>query len=69
MLTDLGNGSFLIRGDGIPGRMYRLQFTDSLSPTDWQLLLGGSVTADNVGKFDFTDNSGSPSRYYRSVFP
>ena len=69
VLTDLGNGSYLIDGSGIPARVYRLQFTDSLTPANWQDLSGGSVTADAAGKFQYTDTSGSPTRYYRSVNP
>jgi hypothetical protein len=67
--TDLGNGSFLIRGSGIPGRSYRLQYSDSLTPPNWQDLAGGSVTADSTGVFEFTDTAGASSRYYRSVYP
>ncbi len=69
VITDLGGGSMRIRGSGIPGRTYRLQFTDTLSPAAWANLPGASVTADASGAFEFTDNSGSASRYYRSVFP
>jgi hypothetical protein len=69
VITDLGNGSFLIRGSGIPGRTYRLQYTDTLIPANWQDLSGGSVTADGTGVFEFTDTAGSGSRYYRSVYP
>jgi subtilisin-like proprotein convertase family protein len=68
-LTDLGKGSFLIRGDGIPGRTYRMQYSDTIVPFDWQIISGGTVTADSVGVFNYTDTSGSSSRYYRSVYP
>lgn len=69
VITDSGGGSYLIRGSGIPGRTYRLQFTDTLTPTAWADLSGGSVTADAAGVFTFTDTTGSAMRYYRSVFP
>ena len=69
IITDLGDGSFHISGDGMPGRTYRLQYTDTLTPADWQNLAGGSVTADSTGVFEFTDTAGSASRYYRSVYP
>ncbi len=68
-LTDLGNGSFLVRGDGIPGRTYRMQYSDSMTPASWQFLADGTVTADSVGVFNYTDTAGSSSRYYRSVYP
>ena len=39
------------------------------SPANWQDLPGGSVTADSLGAFQYTDTSGSGSRYYRSAYP
>lgn len=69
VITDLGGGSFQIRGNGIPGRAYRLQFTDTLTPAAWAELPGGSVTADANGVFVFIDTTGSSMRYYRSVYP
>ena len=69
VISDLGGGSFQIRGNGIPGRTYRLQFTDTLAPTAWADLPGGSVTADASGAFVFIDSAGSSMRYYRSVYP
>ncbi len=68
-ITDLGGGSFRIVGYGIPGRTYRLQSTDSLSPTNWQFVSGGSVTASSTGYFEYTDTPGAGSRYYRTVYP
>jgi subtilisin-like proprotein convertase family protein len=68
-ITDLGGGSMLIKGYGIPGRPYRLQYSDSLTPANWQDLAGGSLTASAIGAFQSTDTSGSGSRYYRSVSP
>ncbi len=65
--TDLGNGSILINGSGIPGYTYRLQYSDVSGPFVWQDLT--SVTADNTGKFSYTDTSGSPTRFYRTVYP
>jgi hypothetical protein len=68
-ITDQGGGSFLIRGNGIPGRIYRLEYSDTVAPFTWQVLSGGSVTANSAGVFQFTDTGGSGSRYYRSVYP
>ena len=69
VITDQGGGSFLVKGSGIPGRTYRMQYTDSFSPTAWTDFSGGSVTANSTGAFQFTDTSGSSGRYYRSVYP
>jgi hypothetical protein len=68
-ITDLGNGSFLINGYGIPGRTYRLQYAVSLNPANWTVLPNGSLTADSLGSFQFTDPSVSGKRYYRSIYP
>jgi hypothetical protein len=71
VIVDQGSGSFLIKGSGIPGRTYRMQYNDSLSttPDNWVDFSSGSVTADSTGAFQFTDTSGNSGRYYRSVYP
>jgi hypothetical protein len=68
-ITDLGNGSFRIDGSGIPGRTYRLQSTDTLTPANWQDISGGSLTADSLGRFQYTDTPGVGARFYRTVYP
>ena len=68
-MTNLGNGSFRLDGSGIPGRTYRLQYTDNLSLANWQDIPGATVTADAVGRFQYIDTSGSGLRLYRSVWP
>jgi len=69
LITDLRNGSYLLRFDGIPGKTYRLEYAEDVYLRNWQTL--GSSTADPFGAFEFTDTppSGSPLRYYRSVYP
>ena len=66
-ISDLGNGVYAIRGDGIPDRTYRIQFAENASPTNWQLL--GTAAADPFGVFQFIDTNGVPQRFYRSVYP
>jgi subtilisin-like proprotein convertase family protein len=68
-ITDLGNGSFLINGDGIPDYTYRLQSSDTITPYTWQDIVGGSTTADSKGKFSYTDTSVVGMRFYRTVYP
>jgi subtilisin-like proprotein convertase family protein len=68
-ITDLGNGLFRINGDGISGYTYRLQYSDTIAPFDWQDMAGGSVTADSTGKFEYTDTTAGPTRFYRTVYP
>lgn len=69
IITSLGNNSYRVDGNGIPGRTYRLQYSDSGSPFNWQDLPGASLTADSLGRFTYTDTSGGNLRFYRSVSP
>jgi subtilisin-like proprotein convertase family protein len=66
-ITDLGDGSFLINGNGIVGYTYDLQYSDTVTPFVWVEL--GSLTADSTGRFTYTDTSGSSARFYRTVYP
>jgi subtilisin-like proprotein convertase family protein len=68
-LLDLGDGSYMLKFDGIPGRTYRIEMTEDLSQAAWQIL--GSATGDAAGMFEFTDTppAGAPERFYRSVYP
>jgi hypothetical protein len=68
-LTGMGNGSFQIHGYGIPGCSYRLQFTTTLNPANWQDIPGGSATANDLGEYQFTDTPAEGSRFYRTVYP
>jgi hypothetical protein len=65
-VTDLGNGSYAISGNGIPGQIYNIQFVDSIDSTNWQTL--DQVQADTNGAFVFIDDeSGSPQGFYRTA--
>ncbi len=66
-ITDLGNGLFEIRGSGIPGLSYRLQFAEDLPPANWQNL--GTVNANPSGLFVLTNIAGPQPRFYRSAYP
>jgi hypothetical protein len=65
--TYLGNGLYQIHGDGIPGRRYRIEFSDELDHTIWQTL--GTASADENGTFVYIDVAGSSQRFYRSAYP
>jgi hypothetical protein len=67
-ITSLGNSMYRIDGSGIPGRTYRLQYSDSAS-FNWLDLPGVSLTADEIGRFQYTDTSTGELRFYRSVNP
>ena len=64
-----GDGSIRVRGDGIPGRTYAVEFTERLENPDWQRL--ALVGADGVGAFQYVDRppDSAPSRYYRAIQP
>jgi hypothetical protein len=64
-----GNGAYLLRFDGVPGVVYRIEFSESLQPATWLPL--GSATADANGLFQYVDTppNGAPLRYYRSAYP
>jgi hypothetical protein len=61
------DGSYQVWGDGIPGRTYRIQFSDEVQSTNWETL--GTAAADPYGIFQFSDTNGSPQRFYRSMYP
>jgi hypothetical protein len=70
VVTELGDGSAVISGSGIPGYTYRLQYSVTAGPAfAWQDL--ATVTADSSGRFNFTDTppANSPARFYRSTSP
>jgi uncharacterized repeat protein (TIGR01451 family) len=64
-----GDGSALVRFDGIPGATYRILYTDSLTAPNWQTLT--DLTADSFGVCQFLDWSptNAPARFYRAVRP
>jgi subtilisin-like proprotein convertase family protein len=66
-----GNGTFLIQGSGIPARIYHLQYSDSLTPPNWQALGNATVAADATGAFSYVDTPpiGTTARYYRTTYP
>jgi hypothetical protein len=66
-VSALGNGSYAISGNGVPGRLYALQFADGGQTMSWQAL--GQAVADPNGLFGFIDPNGSPQRLYRTVCP
>jgi len=68
-ITNLGNGTILIAGNGIPAYTYRLQYSLTLVTPSWQDIIGGSLTADSTGQFGYTDTPGGQTRFYRTVYP
>lgn len=69
VITSLGSNQYRIDGSGIPGRTYQLQYSDTLNPPTWQDIAGGSLTANDLGQFSYTDTSTGEVRIYRTVSP
>lgn len=69
-IENLGNGSFRIRGAGVPGYAYRVEYTTDLNTPVWQQS-GSPVTADSLGVIELIDTpaEGEPQRFYRAVWP
>jgi hypothetical protein len=66
-ITSLGNGSYLINGNGIPNYTYHVQSTPTLSSPNWQNI--GTVTTDSTGAFQYTDTPSGGIGFYRTVYP
>jgi hypothetical protein len=65
---------FVIRFAGIPGYTYTIEYTDSLSPANWQkktnALAPETPGSFGIGIFEFRDSTdGVPSRFYRTFWP
>lgn len=70
--TDFGiatttNGALQLNFEGIPGAEYEVQYTESLTPSDWQTL--SYQNADEFGLLHFTDQmpTNAFGRFYRAV--
>ena len=66
-ITAQGGGSFAVAFSGIPGRTYTIQYSESLSPANWQFL--GTGTANAIGFFQIIDTPPGAMRFYRTVYP
>ena len=64
-----GGGSFQIRGNVIPGRAYRLQFTDTHAPRPGLNCRVAASPRTRVARSCSSIAQASSMRYYRSVYP
>jgi hypothetical protein len=64
-----GGQATRLRGDGVPGRTYGVEYCESLDAPNWQRL--ATLVADRSGAFDYLDTppSGAPPRFYRALEP
>jgi hypothetical protein len=71
----LEGGAFVVRLEGFPGYTYTIEFTDRLSPANWQKRINATVPTTagtfGVGVFEFREPIGGTvgNRYYRTVWP
>jgi hypothetical protein len=68
-MEDLGNGSIQLRFQGIPGRVYGLEYSVNQPNPSWIVL--GSAVAGATGTVTYLDTPpvGSPPRIYRTRNP
>ena len=64
-ISALENGVIQITVNGIPGRIYTVQYADFSTPSNWQVL--GQVTVGSLGSATIDDASGVPLRMFRAV--
>jgi hypothetical protein len=67
-------GEVVIRFAGVPGYTYTIEYTDRLSPANWQKRANATAPSTpgsfGIGVFEFRDStSGAPSRFYRTFWP
>ena len=71
----LDGGTFVVRLEGFPGYTYTIEFTDRLSPANWQKRTNATVPSTagtfGAGVFEFREPIGGTvgNRYYRTVWP
>ena len=70
----LTNGNFLIRFAGLPGATYTIEYTDSISPVNWQkatnLVASANTGSYGRGVFQFSQSAaGVAERLFRTVYP
>jgi len=69
LIEKIGNGSSRVVFSGIPGRLYRIQSSETMTePAGWTTRI--TVQAQEDGSFELIDTQPLPDkRFYRAVFP
>ncbi|HEY5911422.1 MAG TPA: hypothetical protein VJA21_12550 [Verrucomicrobiae bacterium] len=67
VIDSLADGSFMIRGRGVPGETFQIETTPDLANSPWAPI--GTTTADGNGRFVFlpAQPNDTPARFYRAV--
>jgi hypothetical protein len=65
-ITDLGNGTFRLRFDGIPETFYDLETTPTLSPANWAFWISTNTDANGILSVIDTANNAT-NKFYRTV--
>ncbi len=67
-ITNLNNGNYQIRFDGIPNTLYDIETTPTLNPANWQLWLTKTTDADGMILVTDPVANGAPNKFYRTVY-
>jgi hypothetical protein len=62
----ISNGQFGANFSGKPNASYAIEYTDGMSPPNWQTLT--NIVASPGGGFGFVDLPAQPSRFYRARY-
>jgi len=68
-IAKMGDGSVQLTFAGIPGETYHLEYSESLSPPNWQALTNQSADSSGVLQFADWPANNAPARFYRAVWP
>jgi hypothetical protein len=67
VIVPLGDGSYRLSFNGSPEHTYSIEYTEELSPANWQTLMTGEANAFGVFEYVDTPSESSKSRFYRTV--
>jgi subtilisin-like proprotein convertase family protein len=67
-LQSLGNGGFEVVLYGIPWANYTIQFSDRLTPPNWQTIISKTADFQGILKLDDTVSNGAQMRFYRAIY-
>jgi hypothetical protein len=67
-ITDLPDGNYLIRFDGIPNTTYDIETTPTLTPASWKWWMTTNTDANGMLSVPDAATNGAPSKFYRTVY-
>lgn len=67
-ITNLNNGNYQIRFDGIPNTLYDIETTPTLNPANWQWWMTTNTDANGMLTVPDAVTNGAPNKFYRTVY-